>query len=171
MDTDRLKGTAKEFGGKVQANVGDLMGDSKTEFDGRLRQAEGVTQNVVGQAKDAVRSAAQTASDIASDAYDKSGDYVGRAKEAARQAANNAQDFANGAYDASGRYVSRAQDAVRDAAGNVADYAQDAYNNPGRYVKQGQNVVERQVEENPLLALLVAGAVGYGLALLVHGRR
>ena len=105
------------------------------------------------------------------DAYDKSGDYVGRAKDAARQAAGAAQDFANGAYDSSGRYVSQAQDAMRGAANNVSDYAQDAYNNPGRYVRQGTDAVGRQVEENPMLALLVAGAIGYGLAILIHGRR
>ena len=171
MDTDRLKGTAKEIGGKVQAGAGDLMGDSKTELDGRMRQAEGATQNVVGQAKDAFRSAAQTASDFAGDAYDKSGDYVGRAKEAARQVAGSAQDYASGAYDSSGRYINQAQDTVRGAASSVSDYAQDAYNNPGRYVRQGTDVVGRQVEENPMLALLVAGAIGYGLATLIHGRR
>ena len=36
--------------------------------------------------------------------------------------------------------------------------------------RDGAGAVGKQVEENPLLALLVAGAVGYGLALLIHGK-
>lgn len=102
---------------------------------------------------------------------DKPQDYVGKAQEAVRSAADTAQGYAQDAYENSGRYASQAQDAVRGAAGSAAEYAQDAYNNPGRYMRQGQNALEHQVEENPLIALLVAGAIGYGLAMLIHGRR
>jgi hypothetical protein len=38
-------------------------------------------------------------------------------------------------------------------------------------VRQGRNAVSRQVEEAPLASLLIAGLVGYGLAVLLHGRR
>lgn len=142
MDTDRIAGAAKELGGKAQSAVGNLAGDKKTEIEGRLNEVAGKGQNILGQAKDAVSNVASSASDIAQDAY------------------NNP-----------GRYVDHAQDALRSAAGSATDLAQDAYNDPGRYLRQGGDVLQQQVEENPLVALLVAGAVGYGLALLIHGRR
>ncbi len=141
MDTDRIKGAAKEFGGKVQGAAGEVLGDKKTEMEGRFNEVVGKGQNLAGQAQDAVRNVAGSASDLVQDAY------------------NNP-----------GRYVGQAQDAIRGAAGGASDLAQDAYNNPGRYVDQAQDVLTHQVEENPLLSLLVAGAVGYGLALLIHGR-
>ena len=54
--------------------------------------------------------------------------------------------------------------------GAAQGYAQDLYNNSGDYIRQGTDTVSHKVEENPLVALLIAGAVGYGLALLIHGR-
>ena len=41
----------------------------------------------------------------------------------------------------------------------------------GHYLRDGSRAVGSRVEENPLIALVIAGAVGYGLALLLHGRR
>ena len=102
--------------------------------------------------------------------FTKSGEYLGQATDAVRNAAGSATEFAQKAYSNPGEYVSRAQDAVRGVAGSASETAQDAYNNPGRYLRQGTDVIEHQVEENPLLALLIAGAIGYGLALLIHGR-
>ena len=171
MDTDRVKGVAKEAGGKIQAAAGDLTGDEKTELEGRMREAAGAGQNIMGQAKDAVRGAAGSASDLAQTAYEQSGRYMDQAQDAVRQAAGRASDYAHDAYDRSGRYVNQAQDRLRGAASDASDLAQDAYNNPGRYLRQGTEVVGHRVEENPLLALLIAGAIGYGLGMLVHGRR
>lgn len=70
---------------------------------------------------------------------------------------------------------------VMDQASNVA---QEAYQRGGEYVRQGRNripdvqryaqqgtrMMARPVEQHPLAALLVAGAVGYGLAWLIHNR-
>ena len=39
------------------------------------------------------------------------------------------------------------------------------------YLRDGSRAVGTRVEENPFIALVIAGAVGYGLALLLHGRR
>lgn len=39
-----------------------------------------------------------------------------------------------------------------------------------RYVRQGREAVRGQVHESPFAAMLVAGVVGYVLALLIHGR-
>ena len=199
MDTDRITGAAKEVGGKVQGAAGNLTGDHKTELEGRFQEASGKGQNTVGQAKDAlrdvagnasktakdalsnpgastgqakeaVRSAAGTAADAAKDAYNNAGSYAGQAKETVRNAASSAAETAKDAYNNPDRYVGQAKEAVQSAASVATDYAQDVYNNSGQYSRQGIEAVTHQVEENPLVALLIAGAVGYGLALLIHGR-
>ena len=65
MDTDRLKGTAKETFGKAEASVGDAIGDDSTEATGRVRQAAGAAQDAYGQAKDSLGESIATVSDSA----------------------------------------------------------------------------------------------------------
>lgn len=113
VDTDRIVGTAKDIGGRVQGAVGDIAGSSRDQIEGRVREAQGRAQDAYGQAKDT----------------------------------------------------------LRDVADNVSDYAGDAYDRSGSYLRDGTRAVGSRVEENPLIALVIAGAVGYGLALLLHGRR
>ncbi len=67
--------------------------------------------------------------------------------------------------------VSRVTGFARDVADNAGSYARDAYDRGGSYLREGREAVGSRVEENPLIALVLAGAVGYGLALLLHGRR
>jgi ferritin-like metal-binding protein YciE len=49
--------------------------------------------------------------------------------------------------------------------GQMAEYYDDA----ARYARTGSRAVAHQVEEQPLAAMLIAGATGYLLAYLVHG--
>ncbi len=65
MDTDRIKGTAKETFGKAEASVGDAIGDDSTEATGRVRQAAGAAQDVYGQAKDTLGDSFANVSDSA----------------------------------------------------------------------------------------------------------
>ena len=80
-------------------------------------------------------------------------------------------------------------DQVREALNDVADQASGAahevyrrgehyvrqagerYPQAERYYREGQQAVTRRVTESPLLALFVAGAIGYALAWLIHGQR
>ncbi len=80
-------------------------------------------------------------------------------------------------------------DHVREALHDVADQASGAahevyrrgehyfrqareqYPEAERYIDESQRVVTRRVAENPLLALFVAGAIGYALAWMIHGQR
>jgi uncharacterized protein YjbJ (UPF0337 family) len=52
MDSDRVTGKAKETFGRVEAAVGDAVGDNETEARGRAREAAGAAQEFYGQAKD-----------------------------------------------------------------------------------------------------------------------
>lgn len=85
---------------------------------------------------------------------------------------------------------------VRDAAAKVTQTAQDAYERVSeaaqdtlergtrvvqeqrerypeadRYLRQGSAYVREPVRDNPVLAICLAGALGYGLAYLFHARR
>jgi ElaB/YqjD/DUF883 family membrane-anchored ribosome-binding protein len=80
-------------------------------------------------------------------------------------------------------------DQVREALNGVADgasrVAREAYTRGEHYVRQAREqypeaeryigesprVVTRRVAQNPLLALFVAGAIGYALAWMIHGQR
>ncbi len=117
-----------------------------------------------------MKDAASNAADAAKDAYNNAGSHGAKAQDAVKSAAGAASDTVKDAYNNPDRYVGGARDAVQNAAGTAQGYAQDVYNNSGDYYRQGVDTVTHKVEENPLVALLIAGAVGYGLALLIHGR-
>jgi uncharacterized protein YjbJ (UPF0337 family) len=55
VDKDRVKGSAKQVGGKAKEWTGKLTGDTKTESEGKADQVKGKVQNTVGGLKDAVR--------------------------------------------------------------------------------------------------------------------
>jgi uncharacterized protein YjbJ (UPF0337 family) len=76
MDKDRISGTAKEFGGRVEGAVGEMAQDAKTQASGRAREASGTVQDLYGQAKDAARDATDAAVNMAKDAYAGSGDTL-----------------------------------------------------------------------------------------------
>lgn len=71
MDTDRIKGAAKEFGGKLEEAAGHVTGNQDIRAEGVARQIEGKGQNLYGQAKDGLRDAG----DLAGQMYDEGRRY------------------------------------------------------------------------------------------------
>jgi hypothetical protein len=59
---------------------------------------------------------------------------------------------------------------IRDAAIETSKQVGDAAAKTYAQGSQAAEYVSRQTAEQPLLALLVAGAVGYAIAYLIHGR-
>ncbi|MGC1356465.1 MAG: CsbD family protein [Xanthobacteraceae bacterium] len=55
MDEDRVEGTARHVGGKVQEGVGRVTGDARTRAEGLANQAVGTAQDLYGQAADTAR--------------------------------------------------------------------------------------------------------------------
>jgi uncharacterized protein YjbJ (UPF0337 family) len=55
VDEDRVKGAATRTGGKMKQAAGDLTGDSKVQTEGKMDQAKGKAQNVMGSVKDALK--------------------------------------------------------------------------------------------------------------------
>jgi uncharacterized protein YjbJ (UPF0337 family) len=60
MDENRLEGTARNLGGKIQEGVGRATGDTKTKAEGLVNQAAGTAQDLYGQTADAARQTATT---------------------------------------------------------------------------------------------------------------
>ena len=65
MDENRIAGTARSFGGKVEEGVGRVIGDAKTQVRGMADQAAGAAQDIYGQARDTAADAAGAARDTA----------------------------------------------------------------------------------------------------------
>ncbi|MGC4079830.1 MAG: CsbD family protein [Rubrivivax sp.] len=53
MNSDHVKGAAKDVAGKIQRKTGEAVGDHEMEAKGLARQVEGKTQKKVGDVRDA----------------------------------------------------------------------------------------------------------------------
>ncbi|OAF12195.1 hypothetical protein AYJ54_06790 [Bradyrhizobium centrolobii] len=84
------------------------------------------------------------------------GDAKTQAAAKAREAAGTVQNL-----------YGQAKDAARDAGAAAADYAKDAYESGGETFRDGTQALARKVRDNPLGALLIAGGIGFALALLM----
>jgi uncharacterized protein YjbJ (UPF0337 family) len=70
MNEDRVIGTAKNLGGKVQEDFGRVIGNTKNQVEGVINQAAGAAQDLYGQAKETASDAAQAVRHGAMDAED-----------------------------------------------------------------------------------------------------
>ena len=98
-------------------------------------------------------------------------DIAGKVESAAGDIAGNAHAQASGrAREAAGtvqNLYGQAKDAARDAGDAAVSYAKDAYDNSGDTLRDGSQAVARKVQDNPLGALLIAGGIGFALAMLM----
>ena len=111
-------------------------------------QAMDVARHVGKTALDQGRQQVQRAGTMASDTLEQAKAMARDVGEQARAAAADAQDLARRARD-------------------QATAASDALYQQG--MRAGEYLTEN-VNEYPLTALLIAGAIGYGIAFLIHGR-
>jgi uncharacterized protein YjbJ (UPF0337 family) len=47
MDENRIEGTARKYGGRVQEGVGSVTGDAKTRVEGAMNEAAGAAQQLL----------------------------------------------------------------------------------------------------------------------------
>ena len=98
-------------------------------------------------------------------------DMAGRLEGAAGGLAGNAKVQAEGrireATGAAQNLYGQAKDAAREVRDTAAGYAKDAYENSGDTFRDGSQAIASKVKENPLGSLLVAGGIGFALALLM----
>jgi len=84
------------------------------------------------------------------------GDTKAQADGLARQATGAAQEL-----------YGQAKDIARDATGAATNYAKKAYENSGDTLRDASEALAQRVQENPLGSIVIAGAVGFALALLL----
>ena len=107
---------------------------------------------------------AGSAKDVAGKVEGAVGDMTGNAQT---QAAGRAREAAGSVQNLYGQ----AKDAARDAGEAAVSYARDtykhAYANSGESLRDGSRAVAKSVQERPLGALLIAGGIGFALAMLL----
>lgn len=99
-------------------------------------------------------------------------DAAGKVEGVLGRAAGDASTEASGrAREAAGtvqNLYGQAKDAARDIGDTASDYAKEALDAGGDIYRDGSKAVASTVRDQPLGALLVAGAVGFALALMLN---
>jgi len=60
MDENRVEGTARNLGGKVQEGFGKVTGNARAQAEGLANQAAGAAQDLYGRAADTARETASS---------------------------------------------------------------------------------------------------------------
>jgi uncharacterized protein YjbJ (UPF0337 family) len=60
MDENRIEGSVRNVGGKVQEGFGKVAGNARIQAEGLANQAAGAAQDLYGQAADSARTTAIT---------------------------------------------------------------------------------------------------------------
>jgi uncharacterized protein YjbJ (UPF0337 family) len=104
---------------------------------------------IAGSAKDFAGKVEGTVGDITGDAKTQAAGHV-------REATGTAQNL-----------YGHAKDAAREATDAAVSYAKDAYENSGDTFRDGSQAMAKKVQDNPLGSMLIAGGIGFALALLM----
>jgi len=59
MNTDQVKGSAKDAAGKIQQKVGETVGSEKQQAKGLEKQIEGKVQKAAGDVKEHIKDASR----------------------------------------------------------------------------------------------------------------
>jgi ElaB/YqjD/DUF883 family membrane-anchored ribosome-binding protein len=118
----------------------------------------------------------QRAQEMASDAVDKAGKAAGDAVNQARatvqstleQGRSVAQDLARQASEAGRQALGRAGEVMQGVAPQAGEQAKQVASNLYDQGSRAGEYLSKHVAEQPLTALLIAGAIGYALAYMIH---
>jgi|SRR6516162_1551764 ElaB/YqjD/DUF883 family membrane-anchored ribosome-binding protein len=120
----------------------------------------------------------QQSSDVVSDATVKASDLCVNAEKTlqdkidqSKPMLQNLQETAGAAIDKATDLARKASAPINQAADAIHGIAQDVGQAASTVYQQGARAggsVSRYTSEQPLTALVIAGAIGYGLARLIH---
>jgi uncharacterized protein YjbJ (UPF0337 family) len=98
-------------------------------------------------------------------------DFAGKAESAIGNVAGDAKTEAQGRFrETAGtaqNLYGQAKDAARDATDAAAGFAKDTYAKSGDTFRDGSQAIANSVQENPIGSLLIAGGIGFALALFL----
>jgi ElaB/YqjD/DUF883 family membrane-anchored ribosome-binding protein len=128
------------------------------------QQGEAAMRDAAAKVGDTVGNLTTEAGKVMQDKIDQAKPVLRELRESAGAAMDKAADLAQKASTAGVQAV----DAVQGAARDVANQATQAANAVYRQGARAGGSVSRYAAEQPLTALLVAAAIGYGIAYLIH---
>ena len=124
----------------------DIMSDATEKVGNKVSELGATAQKIVQDKVDQSKSVLRDLQESSAAAVDKTADLARKVSAPAVQAADAVQGIA------------------RDVGNQVGQAASTVYQQGAR----AGGSVSRYTAEQPLTALLIAGAIGYGLAYLIH---
>jgi ElaB/YqjD/DUF883 family membrane-anchored ribosome-binding protein len=111
-----------------------------------------------------------TMMDAAGKIHDTASDLAARTQAGVQGALEKASAVAQDVSAAAPRLATQAGEVIKDVACNAANQAGEAATALYRQGANAQGYVSRYVAEQPMAALLIAAAFGYGISYLIHRR-
>ena len=145
MDRQGVEGRLSDMSdtaAKICNTVSDLAAQTETGVQDKLDQGKGLLHDLRASGGEAM----DKATDLARKASTVGGQAVARA----------------------GDVIEQAGDAIQGAAREVGNKAGQAATSLWQQGGRAGGYVSRYTADQPLTALLIAGALGYGLAYLIH---
>ena len=128
------------------------------------RGDEAVMSDAAARVGDAVSHLTAETGKMLQDKIDQSKPVLRDLKDSAGAAMDKAADLAHKASNAGIQAVDAVQGVARDVANQASRAVTAVYQQGAR----AEGSVSRYTAEQPLTALLVAAAIGYGIAYLIH---
>jgi ElaB/YqjD/DUF883 family membrane-anchored ribosome-binding protein len=127
-------------------------------------QVESAASNAAAKVADSVNELAGATGKKMQDKIDQAKPALRDLQESAGAALDKAGDLAQKASVAGAQAVDAVQGVARDVASQASQTATAVYQQGAR----AGGSISRYAAEQPLTALLVAAAIGYGIAYLIH---
>jgi ElaB/YqjD/DUF883 family membrane-anchored ribosome-binding protein len=132
------------------------------------QRGEGMVSDATAKVGDAVSDLATKAEKMAQDKIDQGKPVLRDLQASAGAAIDKAAGLVRDATSAGIQAVTQASDAIQGAAREVGNQVDQAVTTAYQHSTRAGGYVSRYAAEQPLAALLIAGAIGYGLAYLIH---
>jgi ElaB/YqjD/DUF883 family membrane-anchored ribosome-binding protein len=132
-----------------------------------LKEGKEMLTDTAGQVLNALSDLATDAKGKLDQGKAKVEELQATAGDVVQQVKTAAQDFGEQAKST----VAKAGDVVQDFARQARDEVGPAADKVYQQGARAGDALIRNVEQNPLLALLIAGAIGYGLSYLIPSMR
>ena len=94
-------------------------------------------------------------------------DFAGKVEDTIGDAKTQAAGRVREATDTAQNLYGQAKDAAREATDAAVSYAKDAYESSGDTFRDGSQAIAKKVQDNPLSSMLIAGGIGFALALMM----
>jgi ElaB/YqjD/DUF883 family membrane-anchored ribosome-binding protein len=132
------------------------------------QRGEGLMNDATAKVGDTVSDLAAKTEKVVQDKIDQGKPLLRDLQAGAGAAIDKAAGLARDASTAGIQAVAQASDAIQGAAREAGRQVDQAVTTAYQQTARAGGYVSRYAAEQPLTALLIAGAIGYGLAYLIH---